>query len=340
MTALDPKVSTPRSAEAGRSVLVLGATGTIGQATVRALLGQGFRVVCLVRSYQRAVERFGDLAGLPLALRQTDVENPGMADEQAFSGEAFCAVISCLASRSGTPADAELVDRHAQIAAIQATARAGIPHFILLSALCVQKPRLAFQHAKLAAEAALQASGLRYSIIRPTAFFKSLSGQLDRLRRGKPFLLFGDGTLTRCKPISDDDLAAFLVACIDQPACWNRILPIGGPGPALTPLEQGQLLFEALGLPPRFRQVPVGLMDAIVQGLALGGRIVPHLAGKAELVRIGRYYATESMLVWDDRRQCYDAEATPSAGKETLSDFYRRLARGEARVERGEHAVF
>lgn len=32
-----------------------------------------------------------------------------------------------------------------------------------------------------------------YSIVRPTSFFKSLSGQVDRLRRGKPFLVFGDG---------------------------------------------------------------------------------------------------------------------------------------------------
>ena len=44
--------------------------------------------------------------------------------------------------------------------------------------------------------------------MRPTAFFKSLSGQVERVRGGRPFLLFGDGTLTACKPISDADLAA------------------------------------------------------------------------------------------------------------------------------------
>jgi len=32
-------------------VLVLGATGTIGQATVRALLRQGHEVVCLIRPH-------------------------------------------------------------------------------------------------------------------------------------------------------------------------------------------------------------------------------------------------------------------------------------------------
>ncbi len=53
--------------------------------------------------------------------------------------------------------------------------------------MCVQKPLLAFQHAKLAFENVLVESGLTYSIVRPTAFFKSLSGQIDRLKRGSPF---------------------------------------------------------------------------------------------------------------------------------------------------------
>jgi divinyl chlorophyllide a 8-vinyl-reductase len=63
--------------------------------------------------------------------------------------------------------------------------------FVLLSAICAQKPLLAFQHAKLAFEAALIDSGLTYSIVRPTAFSKSLSGQVERVKRGRPFLVFG-----------------------------------------------------------------------------------------------------------------------------------------------------
>ena len=44
----------------------------------------------------------------------------------------------------------------------------------------------------------------------------------------------------------------------------------------------------------------------------------------AELGRIGKYYATESMLVWDDTLQQYQADATPSYGRESLEQFYRR----------------
>ncbi|MBX9605902.1 MAG: NAD(P)H-binding protein, partial [Gammaproteobacteria bacterium] len=217
---------------------------------------------------------------------------------------------------------------------------AGMQRVVLLSAICVQKPLLAFQHAKLAAERALMECGVDYSIVRPTAFFKSLSGQVERVNQGKPFLVFGDGRLTACKPISDDDLGDYLAGCLDDPTRRNRVLPIGGPGPAITPREQGERLFALLGRAPRFRQVPVALLDGIVATLDLGGRVLPRLTAKAELARIGRYYATESMLVLDSSTGRYDAAATPETGTETLFDFYARLLRGEAAPERGDHAVF
>jgi divinyl chlorophyllide a 8-vinyl-reductase len=204
----------------------------------------------------------------------------------------------------------------------------------------VQKPLLAFQHAKLAFEAALVGSGLRWSIVRPTAFFKSLSGQIDRVRRGRPFLIFGDGTLTACKPISDDDLGDYIAGCLTTEDRWNRTLPIGGPGEAITPREQGEALFALLGRPPKFQSVPVAMLDVIIGGLGLFGRIIPSLADKAELARIGRYYATESMLVLDPRTCRYDAAATPSTGNLTLFEYYARVVSGGETPERGDHAVF
>ena len=65
-----------------------------------------------------------------------------------------------------------------------------------------------------------------------------------------------------------------------------------------------------------------------------------RLRDKAELARIGRYYATESMLVLNPLTGGYDAEATPSTGQDSLQAFYADLVAGRARVDRGDHAVF
>ena len=268
------------------------------------------------------------------------VADPMSLAREGIGDQCFDAIVSCMASRTGAPDDAWAVDYRAHLNILALAQEAGVRHFVLLSALCVQKPLLAFQHAKLAFEAALIGSGLRYSIVRPTAFFKSLSGQIARVRKGRPFLMFGDGTLTACKPISDGDLAEFLVDCLDDETRWDRILPIGGPGPAITPRSQGEMLFSLLGRPPRFRSIPVALLDGIVGGLDALGRIAPSLAAKAELARIGRYYATESMLVIDPQTGRYDAAATPSTGTETLLDFYRSVLAGAAAPDRGDHAVF
>jgi divinyl chlorophyllide a 8-vinyl-reductase len=333
----------PRSARP-RRVFVLGATGTIGRATVRALVRRGHEVVCFVRPRAGVGGTLAPddsarlLAGA--AVRVGDVTDPASLARDGFRGERFDALVSCLASRTGAPKDAWAIDHQAHVNALDAARAAGVSQVVLLSAICVQKPLLAFQQAKLAFEKVLVESGMTYSIVRPTAFFKSLAGQVERVRQGKPFLVFGDGTLTACKPISDDDLGDYLAECLDDPARHGRVLPIGGPGEAITPRQQGERLFALLGRPPRFKQVPVGLLDAIVAVLGTFGRVVPALAEKAELARIGRYYATESMLVWDPATGRYDAAATPSAGTETLFDFYARLASGAAAPERGDHAVF
>lgn len=327
-----------------RRVLLLGATGTIGLATAQALIRRGHDVVCFVRPRQVAKGQvLEDLKISALAgatVRYGDPTQPDSLVHDAFADEHFDAVISCMASRTGSPRDAWGVDHQAHVHALEAAQAAGVKHFVLLSAICVQKPLLAFQHAKLAFEKALIESGLTYSIVRPTAFFKSLSGQLERVKKGKPFLIFGDGQLTACKPISDHDLGDFIAACLDEQGRHNQILPIGGPGPAITPRQQGDYLFQLLGKEPRFKSVPVGFLDVIIGVLNVLGKLIPAAADKAELARIGRYYATESMLVWDAASNQYDATRTPSHGTQTLFEAYDLWANGQAAPDRGEHAVF
>lgn len=312
------------------TVLLLGGTGTIGRAAAQALRAAGFMVVALVRPGAES---------LP-GCRMIEAEVTDPDDLRAAMCEARPgAIVSCLASRTGAPAEAWAVDHGANSQALREAVAAGVGQFVLLSAICVQKPMLEFQRAKLAFEAELMAAaGVDWTIVRPTAYFKSLSGQVARVLAGRPYLVFGDGGLTACKPISDRDLGQFLALCLTDPAKRNRVLPIGGPGPELTNLDQARMLERLIGQPVKVRHVPVALMDAIIAGLTLAGRLVPRLAAKAQLARIGRYYATESMLVWDGA--AYDANATPEFGSDRLEDHYAAMLRGEVGDDRGAHAVF
>ncbi len=318
-----------------KRIFLLGATGTIGRATLTTLVERGYDVVAFVRpSSIKSMKSAG------AEIRIGKVTDAQSIIRDGFRGEHFDVLLSCLASRNGAPKDAWKIDYQANLDALDAAKSSGVQHFVLLSAICVQKPRLAFQHAKLAFEKALIESGVTYSIVRPTAFFKSLSGQVERVRNGKPFLLFGNGELTSCKPISDADLANYLADCIVDTTLQNRILPIGGPGNAITPKQQGEILFALLGKGPRFRHLPVRMLDIIVSGLDMVGRVLPAAKRKAELARIGQYYATESMLVWNVETGAYDSAGTPSTGTDTLQDQYKRLIEGKSSVERGEHSVF
>ncbi len=312
-------------------VLLLGATGTIGRATAAALRQAGYRVLALVRT--------GSAEPPGCEPVQGDVTVPGTV-ARVLADHPCDAVVSCLASRSGAPDDARAVDHRAHSMALQAAVGAGVGQFVLLSAICVQKPDLAFQRAKLTFEAELQAAPLDWTIVRATAFFKSLSGQVARVQAGRPFLVFGNGRMTACKPISDADLGAFLARCLTDPAARNRILPVGGPGPAITPLDQAAMLERLTGRPVRVRHVPPALMDAIVAVLGWLAPVSPRFAARAEFARIGRYYARESMLVRNADTGRYDAAATPEFGTDRLQDHYAALLRGELADDRGAHAVF
>jgi divinyl chlorophyllide a 8-vinyl-reductase len=127
--------------------------------------------------------------------------------------------------------------------------------------------------------------------------------------------MFGDRKLCACKPISEGDLASFIVDCIIDEDKSCKILPIGGPGKALTPLEQGELLFQLVGREPKFFKVPIEIMDFVIGVLDFLAKIFPGLEDAAEFGRIGRYYAAESMLVWDLVTGEYSADKTPSYGK-------------------------
>jgi len=320
-----------------------GATGYIGSRVVRELLNHNFTLLCPIRDLQS--EAAGALRALadPLPTGRLGLVCANLQDPQGLAGALADfkadAVVSCIASRSGGAGDSEAVEYRANLNLLRWALDANAKHFTLLSAICVQKPRLAFQFAKLRFEAELAASGIPFTSVRATAFFKSLSGQVKRVQSGKPFLMFGDGQLTRCKPIAEADLAQYIRLSLESQELLG-IRPIGGPGPAISPLQQARLLADLTDQAPHTRSVNPKLLTGVAKMLSLPGRFSATVADKAEFARIGHYYATESMLHWDEKTQTYDADATPEFGSITLEESYRAQLAGSDDQDLKEHALF
>eukprot|EP00308_Calcidiscus_leptoporus_P022225 CAMPEP_0119362334 /NCGR_PEP_ID=MMETSP1334-20130426/9420_1 /TAXON_ID=127549 /ORGANISM="Calcidiscus leptoporus, Strain RCC1130" /LENGTH=355 /DNA_ID=CAMNT_0007377527 /DNA_START=74 /DNA_END=1141 /DNA_ORIENTATION=+ len=313
-------------------VLVVGATGYIGRFVTKELAARGYQVTAFTRQEsgvggkKGAADVAADFPGVKVVVG--DVSDPASLKENGFA-EPVDVVVSCLASRTGGIEDSWKVDYGASKNALDALIEQGGAHYVLLSAVCVQKPLLEFQRAKLKLEQEIQAQEqVSYSIIRPTAFFKSLAGQVQLVKEGKPYVMFGDGQLSKANAISEADLAKVIADGISRKEMHNQILPIGGPGEPLTPLQQSEILFELFGREPSYIKVPIGVMDAVIGGLDFLGQLFPSLKDSAEFGRIGRYYAVEDMV-------------GPSYGTTTLREFFEDVAEnGLQGQELGDQAVF
>ena len=306
-------------------IFVAGSTGYIGKNVVKYALDNGFDVVTAKRhSDNKPVQLNKKLK----VIKISNNDNNWIADLEKVD-----VIISCLASRTGEPKDAHLVDYKLNCLLLEKAKALKCSQFILLSAICVQKPRLAFQFEKLAFEEELKKSGLNFSIVRPTAYFKSLSGQIENIKKGKPYVYFGDGQITQCNPISEKDLSLYILSCIKDKSKWRKILPIGGPKQSITPKDIGKILFEIFEVSPKYKSFPTKILDAIRLLLLIISPFSNWAKNKSELIKIAKYYATESMLIWDEKKECYDANMTPSTGKDTLRDYFYSIKNLDLQLE-------
>ena len=306
-------------------IFVAGSTGYIGKNVVKYALDNGFDVVTAKR---HSDNKPGQLNKKLKVIKISNNDNNWIADLEKVD-----VIISCLASRTGEPKDAHLVDYKLNCLLLEKAKALKCSQFILLSAICVQKPRLAFQFEKLAFEEELKKSGLNFSIVRPTAYFKSLSGQIENIKKGKPYVYFGDGQITQCNPISEKDLSLYILSCIKDKTKWRKILPIGGPKQSITPKDIGKILFEIFEVSPKYKSFPTKLLDAIRLLLLIISPFSNWAKNKSELIKIAKYYATESMLIWDEKKECYDANMTPSTGNDTLRDYFYSIKNLDLQLE-------
>jgi divinyl chlorophyllide a 8-vinyl-reductase len=273
-----------------KTVLVVGATGYIGRAVVAEAVQQGHDVVAVTRSPAGA----GEFAGAEVVV--ADVTDP------ASVGGAFHrqvdVVISCLACRSGTARDFDAIDYQATRHVLEAALHSGARHFILLSAICVRKPDLPLQLAKLKMEDELIRSGMDYTIVRPTAYFWVFDGQARLIRKGWPGFLVGDGDQAVHNPIAREDLAEFMVGSIDNAERRNRLFIIGGPetaGNIVSYRDALAMIFESMGREPKLVCVPNWMVRAVIHVVRFAGIFWRRASALAETLKIVHYYTNNDM---------------------------------------------
>lgn len=210
--------------------LVTGATGSLGRRIVRSLREQEKPVRAFVRLSsryaeleQRGAEIFiGDL------LQQRDIE-------KACRGVQY--VISAHGSTEAS-GSAQDLDYRANIELIDAAKAAGAQHFVFLSVLGVDRgyEDAPVFKAKWAVEQYLQASGLNYTILRPSGFAANLLPLAERFRQTGVYLLIGDPK-THTSIVSTDDLAEMAIRSVTAEGARNQVFAVGGP----EVLERGDI---------------------------------------------------------------------------------------------------
>ena len=207
-------------------ILVVGSTGLLGGMIARSLLDQGKSVRILVREgsdYQALVA-----AGAQPAVG--DMKDRASLDA-ACAGVRTVITTANAAARGGADTF-ESVDINGNRNLINAAKAAEVQQFVFVSALGAQphapNPLL---DAKGRTEAYLKDSGISsYTILAPDIFMDVWFGMVIGmpLQSGQPVTLVGAAS-RKHSFVAAQDVAAFAVAAVDNPAAHNQYLPIGGP---------------------------------------------------------------------------------------------------------------
>jgi uncharacterized protein YbjT (DUF2867 family) len=260
-------------------VLVVGATGGVGQLTVSELLAQNIKVRVLARNVAKAQEMFADQVEIVVGdTRQADTlpaAMPGVTHiisctgstafptsrwqfRQTSSKWEWCKRYAnpnyCRAQAENSP---EKVDAIGGQNLVNASPK-DLKRFLLVSACGVErKDKLPFSllnafgvlDAKLVGETALRNSGLPYTIVRPGRLIDGpyTSYDLNTLLKAKTEsqlgIVLGRGDILSGET-SRIDLAAACVACLHNPQMVGKVFEIMSVGPRPSPIDWDGLLAQ------------------------------------------------------------------------------------------------
>ncbi len=237
--------------------LVVGATGNVGGSVVRALRDQGKPVRAMVRetSDPDRVQSLEEVGAEVVRGELRDPDSLVRACAGATTVVSGATAITALGTDSITA-----VDRNGQLSLVDAATGAGVDHFIYVSYTRHIDTDDPLTQAKRAVEERLRGSGMAFTILRPSYFMEMWLGPPLgwELEAGSARVL-GTGE-QRVSWISARDVAAAVVACVDNPAARGQMIELGGAA-AISPLEVVRLAESITGRPIEVEHVPADVLE-------------------------------------------------------------------------------
>jgi uncharacterized protein YbjT (DUF2867 family) len=246
-------------------IFVTGGTGFVGRAVIRALLAHGFLVRCLVRRGSEV-----DLRGFEGIDR---VPGNVLAPEGLAAAATGCAALVHLVGIIREHRSRGITFARLHVTATEnmlTVARdAGIPRYLHMSALGARPgARSEYHRTKWRGEEAVRASGLAWTIFRPSVIFGSGDGFVNliarMIRRRAVVPVIGDGHY-RLQPVCVEHVAEGFARALRREATVGHTYEVAGPA-AYSYLELVDRVGASMGR-RRIRKlhVPVLLMRGMTR---------------------------------------------------------------------------
>lgn len=248
-----------------KKVLITGATGDTGRATVREALALGLNVRALVRKIDERSKALEALGAEIVVGDFTDINSLRDAMQGVESAYFVYPVAPGLIA--------------ATVNFAQAAKEAGVPYVLNLSQRSADRDSSSWScRDTFIAEEVLNWSGVPVVHLRPTYFLEWLTypWQLPYMQRGILRMPVGKG---RHSPIAADDQARAIAALLKNADGYiGKIVPLSGP----VEMDHEQMaaeLTEALGRKIVFQDLPVDEYVESITAMGVPPYIVQHLGG-------------------------------------------------------------